>query len=69
MTPDFEKVALLSGSGRSDRYLRMGRHFLNAEANDPRIKATAAVSVYDMPRVGAWGYFDKGTAEDRSNKE
>lgn len=21
--------------------------------------------MYDMPRVGAWGYFDKGTADDR----
>jgi fermentation-respiration switch protein FrsA (DUF1100 family) len=21
--------------------------------------------MYDMPRVGAWGYFDKGSAEDR----
>lgn len=38
---------------------------LNAAANDPRIKATAAVTMYDMPRVGAWGYFDQGTADDR----
>lgn len=38
---------------------------LNAAANDPRIKATCAVTMYDMPRVGAWGYFDKGTADDR----
>lgn len=28
---------------------------LNATANDPRIKATAAITMYDMPRVGAWG--------------
>lgn len=43
---------------------------LNAAANDPRIKATCAVTMYDMPRVGAWGYFDKGTADDRyKNKE
>lgn len=38
---------------------------LNAAANDPRIKATVASTMYDMPRVGAWGYFDKGTADDR----
>lgn len=38
---------------------------LNAAANDPRIKATCAVTMYDMSRVGAWGYFDKGTADDR----
>ncbi len=38
---------------------------LNAAANDPRIKVTVASTMYDMPRVGAWGYFDKGTADDR----
>lgn len=38
---------------------------LNAAANDPRIKATVASTMYDMPRVGAWGYFDKGTADER----
>ena len=38
---------------------------LNAAANDPRIKATVISTMYDMPRVGAWGYFDKGTADDR----
>lgn len=38
---------------------------LNAAANDPRIKAVCAVTMYDMPRVGAWGYFDKATADDR----
>jgi fermentation-respiration switch protein FrsA (DUF1100 family) len=38
---------------------------LNAATNDPRIKATAVITMYDMPRVGAWGYFDKGTADDR----
>ena len=38
---------------------------LNAAANDPRIKATAAITMYDMPCVGAWGYFDQGTAEQR----
>lgn len=38
---------------------------LNAAANDPRIKATVASTMYDMPRVGAWGYNDSGTADDR----
>lgn len=38
---------------------------LNAAANDPRIKATCAVTMYDMPRVGAWGYNDSATADDR----
>lgn len=38
---------------------------LNAAAADPRIKATVAVTMYDMPRVGANGYFDQGTAADR----
>lgn len=38
---------------------------LNAAANDPRIKATVASTMYDMPRVGAWGYNDKGTADER----
>lgn len=38
---------------------------LNAAAADPRIKAAVAVTMYDMPRVGANGYFDKGTADDR----
>lgn len=38
---------------------------LNAAANDPRIKATAAITMYDMPRVGAWGYNDSDTADDR----
>lgn len=43
---------------------------LNAAANDPRIKATVASTMYDMPRVGAWGYNDSGTADDRyRNKE
>lgn len=42
---------------------------LNAAANDPRIKATVASTMYDMPRVGAWGYNDKGTADERYQKK
>jgi hypothetical protein len=38
---------------------------LNAAANDPRVKATAAITMYDMPRVGAWGYNDSSSADNR----
>nr|WP_232726366.1 alpha/beta hydrolase [Prevotella intermedia] len=48
----------------------LGGIALNAAANDPRIKATVVSTMYDMPRVGAWGYNDSGTAEQRyQNKE
>lgn len=40
---------------------------LNAAANDPRIKATVAVTMYDMSRVTANGYFDAAdTPQDRN---
>lgn len=35
-----------------------GGFALNAAANDPRIKATVTVTMYDMSRVKANGYFD-----------
>lgn len=38
---------------------------LNAAANDPRIKATVAVTMYDMARIGANGYFDAQSADER----
>lgn len=39
---------------------------INAAAADPRIKATAASTMYDMSRVSANGYFDSAdTPEDR----
>ncbi len=38
---------------------------VNAAANDPRIKATVASTMYNMTRVNTNGYFDKGTAEQR----
>ena len=38
---------------------------LNAAANDPRIKATVASTMYDMTRVTANGYFDSVDAEGR----
>ena len=38
---------------------------LNAAANDPRIKATVASTMYDMTRVTANGYFDSVDADGR----
>lgn len=39
---------------------------INAAALDPRIKATAAVTMYDMARITARGYFDgNDTPEER----
>ena len=37
---------------------------LNAAAQDPRIKATVAMTMYDMSRVGGNGYFDAEDSED-----
>lgn len=42
-----------------------GGFALNAAANDPRIKGTAAVTMYDMSRVSANGYFDSMNADGR----
>lgn len=43
---------------------------INAAAMDTRIKATAAVTMYDMTRVNANGYFDaEDTAEARYEKK
>lgn len=55
---DPEKIGIIGICG-------WGGISLNAAAIDPRIKATAAVTMYDMPQVGAWGYFDQWTAEER----
>ena len=55
---DKEKIGIIGICG-------WGCIALNAAANDPRIKATAAITMYDMPRVGAWGYFDEGSADAR----
>lgn len=46
-----------------------GGFALNAAANDPRIKATVASTMYDMSRVNANGYFDaENSAESRYAK-
>ncbi|MFS2410375.1 alpha/beta hydrolase [Bacteroides thetaiotaomicron] len=42
-----------------------GGFALNAAANDPRIKATVASTMYDMSRVNANGYYDSMSADDR----
>ena len=38
---------------------------LNAASIDTRVKATVASTMYDMPRVGAYGYFDQMTTDER----
>ena len=38
---------------------------LNAAAQDPRIKATAAITMYDMSRVSGNGYFDADDSEEK----
>ena len=37
---------------------------LNAAAQDPRIKATATITMYDMSRVSGNGYFDADDSEE-----
>ena len=49
---DPEKIGIIGICG-------WGGISLNAAAINPQIKATAAVTMYDMPQVGAWGYFDQ----------
>lgn len=41
---------------------------LNATANDPRIKATVASTMYDMSRVTANGYFDADDSAAKRNE-
>ena len=55
---DPQKVGILGICG-------WGGMAVNAAANDPRIKATVAVTMYDMSRVTANGYFDSQDAKAR----
>lgn len=59
---DAERIGILGICG-------WGGFALNAAANDPRIKATMASTMYDMSRVKAKGYFDaEDSAEARYDK-
>lgn len=55
---DPERIGILGICG-------WGGMALNAAANDPRIKATVASTMYDMTRVNARGYFDAMDADAR----
>lgn len=55
---DAEKIGILGICG-------FGGFALNAAAMDTRIKGTVAVTMYDMTRVSANGYFDTMNEEDR----
>ena len=60
---DSEKIGILGICG-------FGGMALNAAAMDTRIKATVSVTMYDMSRVTANGYFDsENTLENRLNKK
>lgn len=55
---DPERIGILGICG-------WGGMAINAAANDTRIKATIASTMYDMSRVNANGYFDLISAEER----
>lgn len=55
---DPERIGILGICG-------WGGMALNAAANDTRIKGTVAVTMYDMSRVSANGYFDSMDADGR----
>lgn len=55
---DAERIGILGICG-------WGGMALNAAANDPRIKATVASTMYDMSRVSARGYFDSMDGDAR----
>lgn len=55
---DAERIAIIGICG-------WGGIALNAAAQDPRIKATAAITMYDMSRVSGNGYFDADDSEEK----
>lgn len=56
---DPEKIGIIGICG-------FGGFALNAAANDPRIKAAVASTMYDMTRVTANGYFDSMGEKERN---
>lgn len=59
---DPEKIGIIGICG-------WGGMALNAAAIDTRIKATVAVTMYDMTRVNAKGYFDSEDSEEARHKK
>ena len=60
---DPEKISIVGICG-------WGGMALNTAALDTRIKATIAITMYDMARINANGYFDsEDSADDRYNKK
>lgn len=55
---DPERIGILGVCG-------WGGFSLNAAANDPRIKATVPITMYDMSRQLAYGYFDEMDTDAR----
>ncbi len=59
---DPEKIAIIGICG-------WGGMAINAAAIDTRIKATVAVTMYDMTRVNAKGYFDSEDSEEARHEK
>lgn len=57
---DAERIGVLGICG-------WGGIAIQAAINDPRIKATVASTMYDMPRVTANGYFDADDSAEKRN--
>ena len=58
---DAEKIGILGICG-------WGVFYISAAANDPRIKATVASTMYDMCRVTSNGYYDANNSAESRNE-